>query len=235
MITTHDLTKTYELGDIGVNALAGASLDVEDGEFIAMMGPSGSGKSTLMYILGCLDRQTSGGYLLDGLPVEELDDDDLAVLRNRYIGFVFQNYNLLPRLPAVNQVELPLLYSGAQYNRRERAIAALESVGLSDRLWHRPTEMSGGQQQRVGIARALVTNPRLILADEPTGNLDTRTSMEILDIFERLNKDQGITIILVTHEPMVAERARRVIMLRDGNIVSDREQRPAARKLAVAA
>lgn len=220
MIQVTQLTKVYRMGEMELAALGGVDLEIADGELVSIMGPSGSGKSTLMNILGCLDQPTSGSYLLDGIEVSSLSDDELAVIRNRKIGFVFQSFNLLPRRSAIEQVELPLLYSGGDH-KRERAEEALAAVGLSDRARHKPTELSGGQQQRVAIARALVTQPSLILADEPTGNLDTRTSAEIMEIFGRLNQERGITIAFVTHEPDIAAYTRRVIHIRDGIISSD--------------
>ena len=223
MIIIRELTKIYQLEGVVVNALLGVSLEIANGEFVAIMGASGSGKSTLMNLLGCLDAPTSGTYELDGILVNGLNDDELALIRTHKIGFVFQSYNLLPKLSAVEQVGMPLIYSGTP-NRRELAAQALVTVGLGDRINHRPTELSGGQQQRVGIARALVKNPSLILADEPTGNLDSHSTGEILDLFQQLNEERGITILLVTHEPDVGARANRVITMRDGAVISDLPQ-----------
>src|SRR5579883_2031939 len=220
MIELQDVTKRYLIGDVTVEALRGVSLTIADGEFIAIMGPSGSGKSTLMNIIGCLDVPTSGSYKLDGVEVSGMSDDELATIRNRKIGFVFQSFNLLPRVEAVKQVELPLMYAGVR-NRRARAIEALEAVGLGERIHHTPRELSGGQQQRVAIARAIVGEPSLILADEPTGALDTKSTTEVMELFTRLNRELGITVAFVTHEPEVAAYTDRTITIRDGQIVRD--------------
>jgi putative ABC transport system ATP-binding protein len=221
VIQVRDVFKTYELGGIAVRALRGVSVDIDRGEYVAIMGPSGSGKSTLMHILGCLDIPTSGTYSINGVDVRGLDEDDLSDLRNRYIGFVFQSFNLIPRTRALANVALPLQYAGlSKPDRLTRAKTALAMVGLTDRADHLPSELSGGQQQRVAVARSLVTNPALILADEPTGNLDSHSTHEILGVFEHLNR-QGRTIVLITHEEEVAAHARRIIRVRDGRIVGD--------------
>lgn len=223
-IALTDIIKTYQMGDTVVAALAGVSLDIRAGEFTAIMGPSGSGKSTLMNILGCLDRPTSGSYLLDGQEVSSLNDDQLALTRNKKIGFVFQNFNLLPRITALDNVALPLVYAGVNAKvRKERAAAALTSVGLEKRMDHLPNELSGGQRQRVAIARALVNEPSILMADEPTGALDTKSGEEVMGIFKSLHA-AGRTIILVTHEPDIAAHAKRVIHVRDGLIVRDTER-----------
>ena len=221
VIEAHDIRKVYKMGEVEVEALRGVSFYIKRGEVIAIMGPSGSGKSTLMNTLGCLDRPTSGEYVLDGEPVASLNDDQLASIRNRKVGFVFQSFNLLSRQTAITNVELPLRYSGRPDGRRERAIEALQAVGLGDRMTHRPYELSGGQQQRVAIARAIVNTPAIIMADEPTGNLDSKVGKEIMSLLLNLNKDSGTTLIIVTHDPTVAEQTQRVIRLRDGLLESD--------------
>jgi putative ABC transport system ATP-binding protein len=220
VIDIQNITKIYKMGDIEVPALGGVTLRVYEGEFISIMGPSGSGKSTMLQILGALDQPTSGEYYLDGVNVAKLKDRELATVRNKKIGFVFQSFNLLKRTTAQRQVELPLIYAGAG-NRAKRARAALEAVGLGDRLRHMPSELSGGEQQRVAIARAIVNDPAIVLADEPTGNLDSRSGIEVLRIFQEMNRERGMTTIFVTHDPFIARHTDRVVMLRDGFIVAD--------------
>ncbi|HYM51568.1 MAG TPA: ABC transporter ATP-binding protein [Candidatus Limnocylindrales bacterium] len=220
MITLEGVTKVYHMGHVEVRALKGITLHVQDGEFLAIMGASGSGKSTLMNIIGCLDQPTEGHYILDGVDVAGLNDDELAWIRNRKIGFVFQSFNLIPRSTALHNVEMPLIYAGEGAQRRERALEALRLVGLADRAGHQPTELSGGQQQRVAIARALVTDPAILLADEPTGNLDSAASVEIMRLLADLHQ-QGRTIVLITHEQDIAAFADRIVRLRDGLVLSD--------------
>jgi putative ABC transport system ATP-binding protein len=227
MIELDNVSKIYRMGEVEVGALQNVSVRIDDGEIAAIMGPSGSGKSTMMNVVGCLDVPSEGRYLLNGEDVGLLSDDRLAEIRGREIGFVFQTYNLLPRLSAQANVELPLIYGGRR-DRGKRAMDALDRVGLADRASHRPTELSGGQQQRVGIARALVKEPRILLADEPTGNLDSRSSEEIIAILRNLNEEDGITVILVTHEPEIAAHARRVVSMLDGRIVTDQVQEQCA-------
>jgi putative ABC transport system ATP-binding protein len=226
VIDVQDLTKVYRMGDVEVNALNGVTLSIEPGEFVSVIGPSGSGKSTFMHILGCLDRPTNGSYRLDGRDVSRLSRDELATVRNKKIGFVFQGFNLLARTSALDNVELPLLYSAhvRASERRNRSTQMLADVGLGDRMDHHPNQLSGGQQQRVAIARSLVNDPAILLADEPTGNLDTRTSIEVMEIFQRLNRENGITVILITHEPEISEFSERVIRFRDGVVISDAAQ-----------
>lgn len=221
VVDARDVTKVYTMGDVEVHALRGLSIQIAAGEVIAIMGPSGSGKSTLMNILGCLDRPTAGNYYLDGESVAELSDDQLAGIRNRKVGFVFQSFNLLPRATALANVELPLRYAHDGKNRRKRAKAALEAVGLAGRITHRPNELSGGEQQRVAIARALVNKPSIIMADEPTGNLDTKAGDELMELLLNLNKESGTTLIIVTHDPEIAELTQRVVKIRDGRVESD--------------
>jgi putative ABC transport system ATP-binding protein len=228
LIETRDLVKVYRMGDTEVHALDGVSVGIAKGEFVSVMGPSGSGKSTFMNVIGCLDRPTSGEYRLDGTLVSEMAANQLAAVRNRHIGFVFQQFNLLARTPAVENVELPLIYAGVRKKERyEQAMKMLHRIGLGERAHHHPAQLSGGQQQRVAIARALVTEPLIILADEPTGALDSHTSLEIMALFQELNR-QGMTVVLVTHEPDVARFARRLLRFRDGQLVSDESQRPVA-------
>ena len=225
MISLRGITKVYKMGDVEVQALKGVDLEVEEGEFIAIMGASGSGKSTLMNLIGCLDQPTTGVYLLDGVDVKKLNDTELATIRNRKIGFVFQSFNLIPRSSALHNVEMPLIYANQNPDRQRRALRALEQVGLSDRAKHQPSELSGGQQQRVAIARALVTEPAILLADEPTGNLDSASSIEIMRLLAELNA-QGRTVVLITHESDIAAFAKRVVRLRDGLVLSDERQEP---------
>jgi putative ABC transport system ATP-binding protein len=224
LIDLKDIIKTYRMGKVDVSAVSGVTLKIKKGEMVAIIGASGSGKSTLMNIMGCLDKPTSGQYLLESIDIGQLNDDRLAELRNKKIGFVFQQYNLLPRVSALSNVELPLIYSGV-LQRYRRAKEALEKVGLGQRIHHKPTEMSGGEQQRVAIARALINNPSLILADEPTGNLDTVASADIMGIFHQLNRD-GMTVVLVTHETDIAQQAQRIIRISDGKIISDEIVKP---------
>lgn len=229
VISLQDLKKTYQLGDNTVRALRGVSLEIQPGEFVSIVGPSGSGKSTMMHILGCLDRPTEGKYLLNGRDVTSLSRDELAAIRNKQIGFVFQGFNLLPRTTAVENVEVPLLYSRPTMppvERRQRALAALKAMGLEARADHHPSQLSGGQQQRVAIARALVNEPTLILADEPTGNLDTTTSIEVMRILQELREKRQITVVLITHEPDIAAYGTRIIAVRDGVILSDKPNTP---------
>jgi putative ABC transport system ATP-binding protein len=221
VIEARDIKKVYRMGEFDVEALKGVSFTVDRGEVVSIMGPSGSGKSTMMNTLGCLDRPSGGEYILDGESVGDMNDDQLASVRNRKVGFVFQSFNLLSRLTAIGNVELPLRYAGMTEGRRERAIASLEAVGLKDRMKHRPYELSGGQQQRVAVARALVNDPAIIMADEPTGNLDSKVGKEIMSLLLNLNKERGTTLIIVTHDPTIAEQTQRVITLRDGLLESD--------------
>jgi putative ABC transport system ATP-binding protein len=222
VISTHNIKKIYHMGKVEVNALCGVSVQIFKGECVAIMGPSGSGKSTLMNILGCLDLPTEGEYILDGENVSHMNDSQLANVRNRKVGFVFQSFNLLTRSSALNNVELPLIYAGMTRGRREKAMEALQSVGLSDRIHHKPTELSGGQQQRVAIARALVNNPAILLADEPTGNLDSKSGKEIIDLILNLNRDQNTTVILVTHDLSLAQKTQRIIRIQDGLVAEEK-------------
>lgn len=221
VIETHNLKKIYKMGEVEVRALDGIDIQIERGSIISIMGPSGSGKSTLMNLLGCLDRPTEGEYILDGVNVANMKDDQLAEVRNRKVGFVFQSFNLLPRQTSMANVELPLRYAGETKDRRAKAAQALQSVGLADRMTHKPTELSGGQQQRVAIARALVNNPAIIMADEPTGNLDSKSGREIMELILNLNKTQKTTIIIVTHDQAIAEQTQRIIRLRDGKVLDE--------------
>ena len=230
VIEARNITKTYKMGEFDVEALKNVSFNIKRGEVISIMGPSGSGKSTMMNTLGCLDRPTSGEYILDGESVADMNDDQLASVRNRKVGFVFQSFNLLSRLTALGNVELPLRYAGLAEGRRERAKAALEAVGLQDRMTHRPYELSGGQQQRVAVARAIVNDPAMIMADEPTGNLDSKVGREIMSLLLNLNKERGTTLIIVTHDPNIAEQTQRVIRLRDGELESSGEEKAGMKK-----
>jgi putative ABC transport system ATP-binding protein len=230
VIEARNLTKTYMMGEFVVEALRNVSFNIRRGEVVSIMGPSGSGKSTMMNTLGCLDRPTSGEYVLDGEAVGEMNDDQLASVRNRKVGFVFQSFNLLSRLTALGNVELPLRYAGLTEGRRERARGALEAVGLKDRMTHRPYELSGGQQQRVAVARAIVNDPAMIMADEPTGNLDSKVGKEIMNLLLNLNKERGTTLIIVTHDPAIAEQTQRVIRLRDGELESSGEEKGGMKK-----
>jgi len=230
VIEARNITKTYKMGEFDVEALKSVSFNIKRGEVISIMGPSGSGKSTMMNTLGCLDRPTSGEYILDGESVADMNDDQLASVRNRKVGFVFQSFNLLSRLTALGNVELPLRYAGLTEGRRERAKAALEAVGLNDRMTHRPYELSGGQQQRVAVARAIVNDPAMIMADEPTGNLDSKVGREIMSLLLNLNKERGTTLIIVTHDPNIAEQTQRVIRLRDGELDSLGEEKAGMKK-----
>ena len=230
VIEARNIIKTYRMGEFDVEALHNVSFTIERGEVLSIMGPSGSGKSTMMNTLGCLDRPTSGEYILDGESVGEMNDDQLASVRNRKVGFVFQSFNLLSRLTALGNVELPLRYAGLTEGRRERAQAALESVGLGDRMTHRPYELSGGQQQRVAVARAIVNDPAMIMADEPTGNLDSKVGKEIINLLLNLNKERGTTLIIVTHDAAIAEQTQRVIRLRDGELESSGKENTGKKK-----
>jgi len=218
VIKAKGIAKVYQMGEVQVHALRGVDISIKEGEVVSIMGPSGSGKSTLMNIIGCLDRPTSGEYYLDGQLVSNMSDDELAIVRNKKVGFVFQNFNLLSRSTALINVELPLRYSGVKNERKEKAIQALESVGLGDRVNHKPTELSGGQQQRVALARAIINNPSIIMADEPTGNLDSKSGKEIMELLLNMNKKSGTTLIIVTHDPKIAKQTQRVIELYDGKV-----------------